>query len=122
MNDASMLPTAELRPGDNVWFASGTNGWALVIGIAPDTATPTLELELVFCDGTTARHYSSKGTMWRRANIQVGGFRPHDIARSIDHAQKTLEGLQRKIERLQVLSGLVQALDAQRAFDTVKES
>lgn len=122
MNDASMVPTAELRPGDNVWFTSGVSSWALVIGIAPDIATDSLEVVLAFSDGTTTRHYPPEGTVWRRANVQVSGFRPQDIAWGIDHAQKTLEGLQRKIERLQVLSGLVQALDAQRAFDTVKES
>jgi hypothetical protein len=122
MSDASMVPTAELKLGDNVWFASGTNGWALVIGIAPDTATRSLELVLAFRDGTTTRHYPSEGTVWRRANVQVAGFQPQNIDRSIEHAQKTLEGLWRKIERLQVLSGLVLAFDAQRAFDTVKES
>lgn len=122
MSDASMVPTAELRLGDNVWFTSGVSSWALVIGLAPDTATRSLYVVLAFCDGTTTRHYPPKGAVWRRTDVQTAGFRPQNIAWGIDHAQKTLEGLQRKIERLQVLSGLVQALDAQRAFDTVKES
>lgn len=104
------VPAAELRVGDCVWVSVPRRAsWAMVIalGFDLDVLVPAEGFTVVFDDGHQLFLAAKDGDVWRRSTALVGGHRPEDIARAIEHAEKTLDGLQKKIARLRRLQGLV---------------
>lgn len=111
------VSTDDLRLGDMVWFeGQRRHAWAMIVATYFHLATlrPSEGITVVFDDGTEEHRKPAPDEMWTRTPALMGGFRPQDIARGIEHAEKTVRGLQQKIGRLRRLQGLVDAVTAAR--------
>lgn len=107
------VSVADLRPGDMVLGGSTSRvAWGMVIAVGFDleSLAPSEEVTVVYDDGAQHRLEIVEGETLVRHSALLMGFRPEDVAASIEHAEKTVDGLQRKIARLRRLQGLVDAL------------
>lgn len=111
------VAAADLRVGDMVWLATRRRTeWAMVIAVGFDLASlaPADGIVFVFSDGTEVSLTPEDGQVWQRRPALMDGFRAEDIARAVEHAEKTVRGLQEKIGRLRRLQGLVDVVAALR--------